>query len=41
LNKITKICKQSGETKPLDQFRRYYGGRKGTYKTCKFCEKIN
>lgn len=41
MDKITKICKQCGELKPIDQFRKYYGGRKGTYKTCKFCEKIN
>lgn len=27
--------------KSLDQFRKYYGGRTGTYKTCKTCEKIN
>lgn len=37
----TKICKQCGEMKPVSQFRKYYGGRKGTYKTCKMCEKIN
>ena len=37
----TKTCKQCGEIKPQEQFRQYYGGRKGTYKTCKFCEKIN
>ena len=37
----TKICKQCGEIKPVSQFRKYYGGRKGTYKTCKMCEKIN
>ena len=37
----TKICKQCGELKPVEQFRKYYGGRKGTYKTCKLCEKIN
>lgn len=37
----TKICKQCGEIKPLDQYRKYYGGRKGTYNTCKLCEKIN
>ena len=41
MDKITKICKQCGELKPIDQFRKYYGGRKGTYKICKFCEKIN
>ena len=37
----TKVCKQCGELKPTEQFRKYYGGRKGTYNTCKFCEKIN
>lgn len=36
-----KICKQCGELKPIEQFRKYYGGRKGTYKTCKLCERIN
>ena len=41
MDKTTKICKQCGELKPIDQFRKYYGGRKGTYRTCKFCEKIN
>lgn len=38
---MTKICKQCGEIKPLDQYRKYYGGRKGHYSTCKQCEKIN
>ena len=37
----TKVCKQCGELKPQDQFRPYYGGRKGHYNTCKLCEKIN
>jgi hypothetical protein len=37
----TKVCRQCGEIKPIEQFRKYYGGRKGTYNTCKFCEKIN
>ena len=36
-----KACKQCGELKPLEQFRNYYGGRKGTYTVCKSCEKIN
>lgn len=39
-NKLKK-CKQCGYMKSLDQFRKYYGGRTGTYKTCKTCEKIN
>ena len=36
-----KTCKQCGELKPIEQFRKYYGGRKGTYTICKTCEKIN
>ena len=36
-----KICKQCGQIKPIEQYRKYYGGRKGTYKVCKSCEKIN
>lgn len=36
-----KTCKQCGELKPVSQFRRYYGGRKGTYTMCKQCERIN
>lgn len=36
-----KQCKQCGEIKPQEQYRKYYGGRKGTYNTCKLCEKIN
>lgn len=36
-----KTCKQCGEIKPIAQFRKYYGGRKGTYKMCKSCERIN
>lgn len=37
----TQICKQCGELRPIEQFRKYYGNRKGYYKTCKSCEKIN
>lgn len=36
-----KTCKQCGELKPISQFRQYYGGRRGTYKMCKACERIN
>ena len=36
-----KVCKQCGELKPIEQYRKYYGGRKGTYNTCKTCEKVN
>ena len=37
----TQVCKQCGELRPIEQFRKYYGNRKGFYKTCKSCEKIN
>lgn len=36
-----KRCKQCGELKPIEQFRKYYGNRKGHYTICKTCEKIN
>jgi len=36
-----KKCKQCGGIKPLDQYRKYYGGRQGTYNTCRDCESIN
>ena len=36
-----KTCKQCGELKPISQYRKYYGGRKGSYTICKACEKIN
>lgn len=36
-----KTCKQCGDMKPQDQFRKYYQGRKGTFTTCKDCERIN
>jgi hypothetical protein len=36
-----KTCKQCGNIKAVSEFRPYYGGRKGHYKTCKLCEKIN
>jgi len=36
-----KTCKQCGDMKPLKSFRMYYGGRKGHYKTCLTCERIN
>lgn len=38
---MTKTCKQCGLVKPLAQYRNYYGGRKGTYTTCRSCERIN
>jgi hypothetical protein len=37
----TKKCKQCGELKPEEAFRKYYGGRKGHYNTCRTCERIN
>lgn len=36
----TKVCKRCGREQPVDQFRDYYGGRKGQYSFCKTCEKI-
>lgn len=41
MTKSTKTCKQCGEIKPLEQFRKYYGGRTGRYTTCKLCERLN
>lgn len=40
-DKWGRKCKQCGDSKPLSQFRRYYGGRKGWYTTCLACERIN
>lgn len=37
----TKVCKQCGKLKPIENFRHYYGGRTGTYRTCLDCERIN
>lgn len=37
----TKQCRQCGEIKPIEQYRRYYGGRQGTYTICRSCERIN
>lgn len=36
-----KQCKQCGQLKGEEEFRKYYGGRKGRYKTCFSCEKVN
>ena len=36
-----KTCRQCGLLKPIDHYRKYYGGRSGHYTTCKQCEKIN
>lgn len=38
---IMKTCKQCGLTKDIEAFRKYYGGRKGTYKCCLNCEQVN
>lgn len=35
-----KVCKRCGREQSVDQFRDYYGGRKGQYSFCKTCEKI-
>ena len=36
----TKVCSTCGQEKSVDNFRKYYGGRKGRYSYCKECEKI-
>lgn len=36
-----KACKQCGQLKVIADFRKYYGGRQGTYTMCKTCESIN
>ena len=36
-----KECKQCGDSRPLNMFRKYYNGRTGRYNTCKVCERIN
>ena len=36
----TKVCKRCGREQSVDQFRLYYGGRKGYYSFCLTCEKI-
>lgn len=36
----TKVCSTCGQEKRVDDFRKYYGGRKGQYSFCKECEKI-
>lgn len=33
-------CKRCGAVKPLSQFRKYYGNRKGHYTYCLECERI-
>lgn len=37
----TKICKQCGTTKDIDNFRQYYNGGNSRYNVCKDCERIN
>lgn len=37
----TKKCRQCGEIKPIEHFRKYYGGSTSSYTLCKDCEKIN
>lgn len=35
-----KTCSACGAEKPIEAFRPYYGGRKGTYRYCRTCERI-
>ena len=37
----TRVCRQCGELKPIESFRKYYSGRQGYYTICKACERIN
>ena len=36
----TKTCTSCGVDKPITDFRKYYAGRKGHYRYCKACERI-
>ena len=36
----TKVCTSCGVDKPINDFRQYYAGRKGHYRYCKACERI-
>lgn len=36
-----KQCKQCGKMLPIGKFRKYYGKRKGSYRMCLDCERIN
>lgn len=40
MNEQMQTCKRCGEVKPLSQFRKYYGNRKGHYTYCLECERI-
>lgn len=35
-----KVCSRCGKAQPEENFRMYYGGRKGSYKHCRTCERI-
>lgn len=37
----TKVCCRCGVEKPINDFRKYYGGRKGRYTYCLSCEKLD
>lgn len=36
----TYVCKSCGQEQPVDNYRKYYGGRRGRYRHCKSCEKL-
>jgi hypothetical protein len=40
MSEQTQTCKRCGAAKPLSQFRKYYGNRKGHYTFCLECEKL-
>ena len=40
MNEQMQSCKRCGAMKPLSEFRQYYGNRKGHYKHCLECERM-
>ena len=40
MNEQMQSCRRCGAEKPLSQFRKYYGNRKGHYTYCLECERI-
>lgn len=40
MNEQKQTCKRCGAVKPLSQFRKYYGNRKGHYTYCLECERL-
>lgn len=36
-----RVCRSCGVEKSIEEFRHYYGGRKGHFRLCKQCESID